>query len=196
MRSQFVFLSCCLLTSLTAQAQEPAPRHPFVNYTELGILTGRVAYSFANNPSEFVENKFSLTFQTFNGLYLTQRLAVGGVVGVDWYGSALLMPVGAGLRYDLVQPTQKNVRLFAMADAGYGFAWLHRASTGYEVAGGPMVNPGLGLALGRPGKAAFTMSLSYKRQAASVQKPIVGNDIRRDEERVYNRLAIRLGMSF
>ena len=181
-------------------AQLPATKraYPFVNYTEVGGLFGRVsAPPFAGSPEEFVENKLSLTLQTFNGIQVRPRLAVGGVVGVDWYANALLLPVGAGLRVDLARPNQKNVQLFALADMGYGFTWLNRASTGNDLSrGGLMLNPGLGLRLGKPGKGAFTLTISYKRQAVEASRPLQTNDIRRDESRVYNRLGIRLGVSF
>lgn len=196
----------CLLAMLVGSApgllaQFPLVKktHPFVNYTELGALFGRVAYPTTTNgsPTEQVDNKISLTLQTFNGAYLHPRLAVGGVVGIDWYAGALLMPVGAGLRYDLTRPSEKNVRVFAIADAGYGLTWLDKASTGNELTrGGLMLNPGIGLRFGKPGKGAFVMSLSYKRQTVDANKPLAYNDIRRDEHRVYNRLAVRLGLSF
>ncbi len=183
-------------------AQMPLPvvkrAHPFVNYTELGGLFGRVAYpTFAGSPTEQVENKVSLTIQSFNGVQLQPRLAVGGVVGIDWYANALLLPVGAGLRYDLTRATLRNVNVYVAADVGYGLTWLNKASTGNELAnGGLMLNPGLGLRFGKPGHGAFVLSLSYKRQVVDASKPLGGNDIRRDEHRVYNRLAVRLGCSF
>ncbi len=172
--------------------------YPFVNYTELGGLFGRVAYPSAfGAPTEQVENKVSLTIQTFNGVQLRSRLAVGGIVGVDWYANALLLPVGAGLRYDLTRAEQKNVNLFVSADLGYGLTWLNKSSTGNELTkGGLMLNPGLGLRFGKPGKGGFLLSLSYKRQTVDANKPLGWNDIRRDEHRVYNRLAVRLGLSF
>ncbi|RYF74269.1 MAG: hypothetical protein EOO39_08925 [Cytophagaceae bacterium] len=172
--------------------------YPFVNYTELGGLFGRVVYpTFAGSSNEVVENKASLTLQTFNGVQVRPRLAVGGVVGVDWYAGALLMPIGAGVRYDLARPNQKNVNVFASADVGYGLTWLNKSSTGNDLTrGGLMVNPGIGLRFGKPDKGAFVMSVSYKRQNAEAAKPLQWNDIRRDESRVYNRLAVRLGMSF
>lgn len=186
-----------LALSCTVNAQIIVPRHPYVNYTELGGLFGRVAYSLnASGVQETVENKVSLTAQTFNGVQLTRQLAVGGVVGIDWYKAALLMPIGAGIRFDFVRHPRKNVRLFGLADGGYSFAWLHKGSTGFETQGGWMINPGLGLRVGRPTGSAFILSISYKRQEASVQKPISGNDISRDETRVYNRLALRMGVNF
>ncbi|WP_345271570.1 hypothetical protein [Nibrella viscosa] len=183
-----------LLLGGSAWAQKPVIKRPFVNYTEVGGLFGRVA--FGNNTAEVVENRLSFTAQTFNGVQLTSQLAVGGTVGIDWYKAALLMPVSAGIRFDLAKHPRKNVRVFTSADAGYGFAWLHKGSTGYDTKGGLMLSPGIGLKMGRPGNTAFIMSVSYKRQEADVQKPLSGNDIRRDEHRVYNRIAFRLGVSF
>lgn len=181
-------------------AQLPVTKrvYPFVNYTEMGGLFGRVAYPVGNGTAdELVENKTSLTVQTFNGVRLRPRLAVGGVVGIDWYTGALLMPVGAGVRYDLAQPSEKNVSVFASADVGYGLTWLNKSSSGYELTkGGVMLNPGIGLRFGRPDKGALVLSLSYKRQSVESTKPLQWNDIRRDESRVYNRLAVRLGVSF
>ncbi len=196
---------CCLLAVLAGSAQAiyaqfPVTKrvYPFVNYTEVGGLFGRVAYpDFFGSPNEVVENKLSLTLQTFNGVQVRPRLAVGGVVGVDWYANALLMPVGAGVRYDLAQPNPKNVQVFASADVGYGLTWLNKSSSGYELTkGGLMLNPGIGLRFGKPDKGAFVLSVSYKRQSVESTKPLQWNDIRREESRVYNRLAVRLGISF
>ena len=184
-----------------ARAQFPVAKQsrPFVNYTEIGGLFGRVAYAvntWNGGGQEQVENKASLTVQTFNGVQVTPRLAVGGVVAVDWYSAALMLPVGAGLRYDLARPNDKNVRVFVSADAGYGLNWLNKPSTNNEVKGGLMLNPGIGMRLGKPGKGAFVLSLSYKRQAVQAARPLQFNDISRDESRVYNRLAVRLGVMF
>ncbi len=197
MNRYVLFSLLCLTASMTqAQTQPAAPRRPFVNYTEVGILAGRVAYAPGGSVSETVENKVSITAQTFNGVQLNSRLAVGGVVGIDWYTAALVLPIGAGVHFDVIRHPQKNVRLFGLANAGYGFTWLNKSSSGYVVSGGWMLNPGVGLRIGKPGGTAFVMSLSYKRQMVSVEKPITGNDIKRDEDRVYNRLALRLGVSF
>jgi hypothetical protein len=196
---------CCLLAMLSGStqaiyAQFPVTKrvYPFVNYTEVGGLFGRVAYpDFFGSPNQVVENKLSLTMQTFNGVRLRPRLAVGGIVGVDWYASALLMPVGAGVRYDLTRPNQKNVQVFASADVGYGLTWLSKSSSGFELTkGGLMLNPGIGLRFGKPDRGAFVLSVGYKRQSVESTKPLQWNDIRREESRVYNRLAVRLGMSF
>ena len=187
-----------LMTSLLVfgKALSQPVSHPpiYVNYTELGGLFGRVASGLST--AQVVENKVSFTAQTFNGIQVSRRLAVGGLVGVDWYRAALVMPVGAGLRFDFARNPYRNVRLLAIADAGYGFTWLNKSSTGYELKGGLMLNPGLALRVGKPSTNAFLLSITYKRQVIDVQKPIVGNDIQRDEHRIYNRLCFRMGVSF
>lgn len=203
MRPIQIMLCLLLLTGSKSAslAQDIATKkaRPFVNYTELGGLFGRVAYpvnTWNGLGDEQVDNKISLTLQTFNGVQWCPRLAVGGVVAVDWYANALLMPVGAGIRYDLARPNEKNVRVFILADAGYGLTWLNKASTNNAIKGGLMLNPGIGMRLGKPGKGAFVLSLSYKRQTVQAEKPLQFNDIARDESRVYNRLAVRVGVSF
>lgn len=170
--------------------------HPltYVNYTEVGGLFGRVASG--SSAAQLVENKLSFTAQTFNGVQVSRRLAVGGLVGIDWYKAALVMPVGAGLRFDLARNPYRNVRVLAIADAGYGFTWLNKSSTGYELKGGLMLNSGLALRVGKPSTNAFLLSVSYKRQVVDVQKPLFGADIQRDEHRIYNRLCFRIGVSF
>lgn len=184
---------CGLTLSLSSQAQILPKQFPFVNYTEVGGLFGRVISGTQNN--EVVENKTNLTVQTLNGVKLSKRLAVGALVGVDWYNAALSMPVGAGLRLQLTKPSDRNVSVFASADAGYGLNWLNKSSTGYFVKGGLMLNPGIGLRLGKPGSGGLLLTLSYKHQKAQVEKPLRWNEIMRDETRYYNRLVIRLGIS-
>lgn len=184
---------CIQLLALPSEAQIPSRRLPFANYTEVGGLFGRVVSGVQGN--EIVKNKTNLTVQTLNGVKLTKRLAVGALVGIDWYNSALLMPVGAGLRFQLTQPSDRNVSLFASADAGYGLNWLNKSSTGYFVKGGLMLNPGIGLRLGKPNGGSLLLTLSYKHQQAQVDKPLRWNEVTRDETRYYNRIAIRLGIS-
>jgi hypothetical protein len=184
----------CLLT-VPVYAQKSPFKPVFTNMTEFGILLGQVRYN-TSNIAENVSKKQSLTAQTFNGIQLRPKLALGATVGVDWYNSALLMPVCAGMRYDLAQPGKKNLRVFTSLDTGYGFAWLNQDPTGYETRGGWVIAPGIGFRIGRPQNANFIMSLSYKRQEAEADKPLGWNEIYKSESRVYNRIAFRLGLSF
>lgn len=183
-----------MLVAGATYAQE-TKKMKFVNHTEFGGLFGRVKYP---NPytgnDETVDSKTSLTIQMFNGIQLNRRLAAGVTLGMDWYKTALLNPIAAGIRYDLC--SRKNVQLYGRLDAGYAFTWFHDDSEGFDTDGGLMLNPGLGMRVGKPGAAAFTISLSYKRQDAHVTKVPLWNQAERYEDRVYNRLALRLGISF
>ncbi|GGN08472.1 hypothetical protein GCM10010967_50160 [Dyadobacter beijingensis] len=183
-----------ILVAGTANAQT-ANKMKFVNHTEFGGLFGRVKFQnpYSNNE-QIVDSKTSLTVQTFNGIQLNRRLSAGVTLGMDWYKAALLNPIAAGLRYDLCG--RKNVQLYGSVDAGYAFTWFHDDSEGFDTDGGLMLNPGIGMKVGKPGAAAFTISLTYKRQEAHVTKTPLWDQRERYEDRVYNRLALRLGISF
>lgn len=182
------------LCPLLVTAQSTPFRPVFTNMTEVGVLFGQVRYG--TQVAESVAKRTSITAQTFNGVQLRPRLAVGATVGVDWYTAALLMPVCAGVRYDLARPNQKNLRLFTSLDAGWGLAWLNENATGYTTTGGWVFSPGIGFRTGKPTNSNFIMSLSYKRQEANVEKPLYWNELDKYETRVYNRVAVRLGVSF
>lgn len=190
-----IFLSLLLATlSLgLASAQDAVFKRKFINHTEIGALLGRVKYA-PGGPDERVDSKVSMTAQTFNGIQLSPRLGAGVTVGADWYKTALITPIAAGIRYDL--PSRGNARFFALADVGYGFTWLHQDSDGFDTKGGLMTSPGIGIRTGKPGGSSFTISLTYRRQEAFIKKPVFYNQIERHEDRVYNRIAIKLGISF
>src|SRR5690606_10709639 len=100
----------------------------YLNHTEVGIMVGRVKYDpyagQGGTPQHISESRANLTLQLFNGVQYAPRLGVGVIAGLDWYNSALVNPLGLGLRYDLAG--KKNTRLYASADAGYGFTWFHQ----------------------------------------------------------------------
>ena len=180
------------LAPLLAAGQAARFKPVFTNMTEFGGLFGQVRYGTAFSQS--VAKRINLTAQTFNGVQLRPRLAVGGTVGVDWYNTAMLMPVCAGMRYDL--GSQKNLRVFGSLDTGWGFAWLNEDATGYKTTGGWVISPGIGFRIGKPTNANFILSLSYKRQEADAEKPLFYNELAKHETRVYNRMAFRMGVSF
>lgn len=188
-----------ILIGLTSQlrAQDKPFKPHYVNMTEIGGLFGRVVYDipWSVPRTQQVENRLSLTIQTFNGVQLKPRLAVGLTAGLDWYNTALLTPIAAGVRYDLAQ-SKKNVALIGTLDAGYGFNWLHVNNTGYDTQGGMMLNPGMGLKFGFKSGSAMLLTLSYKRQEAKVTKPLGWGEIEKWENRVYNRMALRFGFMF
>ena len=183
-----------LLAASPLAAQTPFAKK-YVNHTEVGGLFGRVKYTMPYDVSqELVDNKLNLTAQTFNGIQVTSKTAAGITVGVDWYKNAFINPVAAGVRHDLTK--KRNVNIFGILDAGYGFAWFHDDPEGFKTTGGIMVNPGVGIRCGKEGKGAFTFTISYKRQEANVDKPPLWDQTERNESRSYNRLGLRIGISF
>ena len=174
----------CLMLSGQVIAQEVSFKKHYINHTEFGGLFGRVKFNNEyNGNQEMVDSKLSATIQMYNGVQLSNRLSTGVTVGMDWYKTALINPISVGARYDLTKG--KAARLYATADVGYGFAWFHDDSEGYNTKGGLMINPGFGIRYGKPGGAAFTIGVTYKRQEVSVTKPPMSNQTERFEERVY-----------
>jgi hypothetical protein len=194
MKAIFFTLIACLLITGISNAQDRVPLK-YVNHTEFGGLFGRVIYPTASVfTGEMADNRLNVTVQTFNGVMLNQRLMAGITIGVDWYKTAVLNPISAGIRYDFAK--KDNVSLFGTADVGHAFSWFQDDLDGFETKGGFMVNPGLGLRIGKPGQAAVTFTMTYKRQEAYITKVPLWNQLERSEDRVYNRLALRLGVSF
>lgn len=186
------------LIVVASYAQEGTFKKCYLNHTEVGIMMGRVKYDpyagQGGTSQHISENRTNLTLQLFNGVQYSPRLGVGVIMGLDWYNSALVNPLGLGVRYDLAG--KKNTCLYASADAGYGFTWFHQNSDGFDTRGGLMLNPGLGLRIGKPEGAAFTLSFSYKHQDVTVDKPLLFDQTSRVEDRNYNRLLVRMGISF
>ena len=193
---RIISIYICLLFAMgTVMAQgKNTFKKKYINHTEFGGLFGRVKYGGANGSAEATEKKVSVTAQMYQGIQLTRVVSTGVTIGMDWYNTALINPIALGARYDITRG--ENARLYASADAGYGFTWFHDDSQGFNTKGGLMVNPGLGIRYGKPGGAAFTIGLSWKRQEVEVVKPPFWGQVDRREDRVYNRLALKLGMSF
>lgn len=181
------------VTAGSVMAQETPFKMKYVNHIELGRLLGRIKYDNGSGQNQ-VNSKASFTAQMFNGIQLCNRLSAGITIGIDWYKTAQINPIAGGVRYDLIKG--KNTGLFALADAGYGFGWFNKDSDGYNTKGGLMLNPGIGMKYGKSGGNAFTITLSYKRQDVHVDKPLMWEQTVRYEDRVYNRVAVRIGMSF
>jgi hypothetical protein len=193
---QIIAIYICLMLGIgTVVAQDTTEfRKKYVNHTEFGGIFGRVKYGGGNGSAEAIERKLNVTAQMYQGVQLTKALSTGVTIGMDWYNTALINPIAVGARYDITRG--KNARLYATADAGYGFAWFHDDPQDFETKGGLMVNPGIGIRYGKPGGSAFTIGLSWKRQEVDVTKPPLWAQTERREERVYNRLTIKIGMSF
>jgi hypothetical protein len=194
MKSYLILTALLVCTEIaSAQTKEKSFQKHYVNHTEVGVLLGRNAFDYGGYQA-VSQTKVSFSAQMYNGIQLNRVLSTGISAGMDWYKTALITPLTAGARWDLMK--DRNARLFASADVGYGFAWLHQDADGYRTKGGLSIHPGIGIKYGNPVGNQFTIALGYKRQYVHVDKPRWEADMVRKEERIYNRLALKIGMAF
>ena len=133
------------------QAQESK----FTNHTEGGIL-----------PYDFSFDEVAWSVQTFNGY--RSNLALGGTIGFEKYHvdeifKYSVIPVSAGLRYDVAWPPLNKI--FLALESGYGFAWEAEPALEGEIKGGFRFNPqaGVKFKLGE-GKYFMTLGVGYQYQ--------------------------------
>lgn len=182
-------------------------KHPFVNMTEFGVLLGRNKYqtytyygSYYPQPMQYqVENRVNFALQTFNGVYLNKKTAVGLTLGVDGYGPTVLMPISAGIRRNLVQKRQGGSILLGSLDAGYATTWLNEDNTGYKTSGGLIVSPTIGYKLPMRNGSAWLINFGYRFQRASYKQKRTEDPIywyESNEVRNYRRMVVRFGIEF
>lgn len=164
-------------------------RRGYVNHTELGTLLGSVAVPFQPND---VYTRSSFTASSFNGYRFARGLAVGATVGVDWYARNAVVPLSLGLRGDMAR---SRISPFYAFDAGYAVASLAKGND-VDFDGGLHLNPALGLRFGLNSGAALTWSIGYKYQQARTILENPTGFSRTENGYKYNRLALKVGMSF
>ncbi len=212
MKKIFILFFCTMLSTYMAQAQEKS--HPFVNMTELGGLFGRVnipTYSYYYPPhssswypypavqSYRVKNVSSISAQTFNGVYLNPKTAVGVTLGADWYNSALITPLAAGVRQVIARKKAGGSSLMASLDAGWGAAWFHEDNPGQKTTGGLMLNPAVGLRFPMRSGSSLLLNFGYKYQGAETKELISPENhynISGLETKNFNRVQVRLGFEW
>ena len=205
----FTLLIAVCLTTINCFAQRK-----WVNITEIGAQLGRIqansnpdysnlwvsSSSFAPSygrypslPPNYGVNRNSLSIQTFNGVRLKNSLTPGITLGADWYGNSQFFPVMAALRGDILKK-QRRISPYYSVDAGYGFRGFGYSS---DLRGGLAWSAGGGLRINTGNKTGLAIGVAYKQQNAVYNTPVDGiYTISQRENRVYNRLALRLGICF
>ena len=185
-------------------------KYPFANMTELGISLGRGKYSiYGGNyikqvPEEQfqVQRKINFSAQTFNGVYLNKKTAVGLTVSVDNYGESYapttLMPIALGIRRNLAQKKPNGSILLGSLDFGYATTWLNEDNSGFKTKGGMMVSPAIGYKFLMRNGSAWLLNFGYRYQRAEYKQERTGDIFwsESNEVRNYRRLMIRLGFEF
>jgi hypothetical protein len=182
-------------------------KYPFVNVTELGVSFGRNKYqtyayygSYYPQPIQYLtQNRVNFSLQTFNGVYLNAQTAVGLTLGIDSYGSTVLMPISAGIRRNLVQKKQGGSILLGSLDVGYATTWLNEDNTGYKTSGGLVVSPTIGYKFPMRNGSAWLLNFGYRFQRAEYAQERNGDAVywtESNEVRNYRRMVVRFGIEF
>ena len=200
-----------LLSFFPAIAQEKKDsffqKYPFVNMTEFGVLLGRNKYQTYNYYSSYypppmqyqVQNRVNFALQTFNGLYLNKKTAVGITLGIEAYGPTVLMPISAGIRRNLVHKRQGGSILLGSFDVGYATTWLNEDNTGYKTSGGLLISPTIGYKLPMRNGSAWLINFGYRYQRAEYKQARNEDPIywyESNEVRNYRRMVVRFGIEF
>lgn len=194
MRTKLLILTG-ILCGLIAQAQDDTAKNlpikkGYYNQTELGVGLGKSRL--------YNSNSGQITALTFNGYRFTPRLIPGVIVGVDWYSGELVVPIGIGLRGDLLK-NQKATPYYGL-DVAYGSTWFNHEADNQQVKGGLMLNPMIGFRVHLGNGTALVMSTGYKYQRTSITQDygeITGWGTQYVQTvKNYNRFIMRIGVSF
>lgn len=207
-------LSISLAINVYAQEEENTPtakkKYDFVNITEVGSMFGRVkanyyyypSYSSYYGPTQYddnyqVRNVANITLQTFNGVYLDPKTAVGFTTGVDWFNTSLVVPIQLGARRQIIQKREGGAAIIAGLDTGYGTTWFHEDNPNIKTTGGFTISPTIGYKIPNRSGSAWVLNFGYKHQSLTL------TDIQNYDENYYsiesrnhNRLVVRLGLEF
>lgn len=211
MKKSFILVLMGIIAFLPSFGQKETKdffkKHPFVNITELGTLLGRSKFqtyayyrSFYPQPIQYqIQNRVNFSLQTFNGIYLNQKTAVGLTVGVDSYGPTVLMPISAGIRRNLVQKKQGGSILLGSLDAGYSTIWLNEDNTGFRTTGGLIICPTIGYKFPMRNGSAWLLNFGYRFQRAEYKQQRTEDQLywtESNEVRNYRRMVVRFGIEF
>lgn len=201
-----------LLCSYALKAQEEKERffhkYKFVNMTEFGVLFGRIKFQTYNYgwypyPTSYpvqyqFRNRINISMQTFNGVYIDKKTAVGLTVGVDGYGETILMPLALGVRRSIVQKKEGGSSLMGGLDVGYATSWLNEDNTGFNTKGGLLISPTIGYRLPMRNGSAWLINIGYRFQRAEYEQERQGDIFwsESNEVRKYKRMVLRLGIEF
>lgn len=198
----------------TNSSEVPRAKYSFVNITEVGGMFGRVKapsyyygpYYYASsskyyvppsNESYAVRNLANITLQTFNGVYVNQKTAVGITTGIDWYNNTLIVPLEFGVRRQLVRRENGGAAIITGLDAGYGTAWFHEDNPNSKTSGGLAVSPTIGYRMPTRSGSAWVLNFGYKHQSVTISDTSeFDENYSSVETRNHNRLVVRLGFEF
>jgi hypothetical protein len=211
-----ILIGAFCISTVSAQVTEseiPKKQYPFVNITEVGGIFGRVnapsyyygpyyyasysSYIPPNSGQSEIRNVVNISLQTFNGVYIDKKTAVGFTTGIDWYNNTLIVPLELGVRRQIAQRRKGGAAIIAGVNAGYGTTWFHKDNSGNKTTGGFAISPTIGYRMPNRSGSAWVLNFGYKYQSVTISDTgEFGEDYSSVETRNHNRLLVRFGFEF
>lgn len=140
-----------------------AQQSTYFNHTEFGASFGGTKAYETFNP------RLNFSFESFNGVTIHPKHAVGMSIGYDRYPGVDLVPISFGWRG--FRDRGGRINIFAASNIGYASAALMKREKTDLVEqwheGGLMYSASIGIRKkARNNNHAFTWSIGYKRQQA------------------------------
>jgi hypothetical protein len=202
--------------SIPLQEKEENVNRAFTHITEFGFLLGKqapisniypqylagvdskMAYSIYPYPYYYGDDQYSnFTFQHYSGYNLNKAINVGLTAGFDYYRANIITPLAAGFRSTLLP--SRRISPIGNFDIGYGFLWKSDSDKAQKLdkTGGMMANPsaGIRIKLANDG-SALNINVGYRIQKSKLINNIPDQNYFQTEYRNFNRLSLRLGLSF
>lgn len=196
--------------------KEEVELRKFTHITEFGFLLGKQApvsnvypqyYAYDSKvasssyypyPYYYGEDQYSnFTFQHYTGYNFHKAVNAGISAGFDYYRANIITPISIGLRTTLLP--SRRISPIGNFDLGYGVLWKNNNDKiqKIEKEGGLMVNPsaGIRIKLGEDG-SSLNINVGYKIQKSKMINNIPDQNYFQTEFRNFNRLSLRLGVSF
>ena len=167
----------------------------YKNISEFGFLVGGAENSGYRSAA--------FTMQTINGYQFNHWLFTGIGAGLDRYGEIdhTYSPIFVSLSGE---PFEKRTSPYYFLDVGYSFAWRRNENnTGIEfdkAIGGPMTHVGFGLKVNTRSNVGYIISVGYKFHKSTYKFTEynwwTGEPIRISENRTFNRISVKTGLTF
>jgi hypothetical protein len=151
---------------------------PFVHQTTVGLLIGQSPFYSYNYYSSYIpvpyrngaERVANFSIETFNGLRLRPKTAVGLTLGADFYENSIFMPVSAGIRQIVYEKGPKAAKIQVGLDAGINTDWLNPKQEYVDFRPGINISPKLGFVFPGRNGSAFLVNFGYRYQENSISE--------------------------
>jgi hypothetical protein len=160
----------------------------YFNTTETGINLG------SGRNSYYYSGSSGFSFHNINGIYFNHWFAAGIGVGIDIFGGDYpISPVYLRLQGNFLESA---ITPFYFVDGGYGIPWQKSRNENTTISGGFSGNLGFGIKFHTASALSWHFSVGYKYQRKKEYVYYPWNGDSQTTKTTYQRLSLRIGMSF